>query len=97
MPLSDSFEDAAKLWAQHMAEFIGPMGMMSPSDPAKFAYAVCTNFSYHQQVNAPVLGLAVVYDQVPMFSVNATKCLELTRHAVEEGLKHVGALPPHTL
>jgi hypothetical protein len=96
MPLSDSFEDAAKLWAQHMADFIGPMGM-SPSDPAKFAYAVCSNFSYHQKEGEPVLGLGVVYDKLPMFSVQPTKCFELTRHAVEEGLKQVGSLPPHTL
>jgi hypothetical protein len=96
MPLTDSFEDAAKLWAQHMAEFIGPMGM-SPSEPAKFSYAVCTNFSYHQKECEPVSGLAAVYDKFPMFSVNPTKSLEITRHAVEEGLKQVGSLPPHTL
>jgi hypothetical protein len=95
MPLSDSFEDAAKSWAQDMADFIHPMGM-SPSKPAKFAYAVCTNFSYHQSATEPVLGLAVVYDKFPMFSVKPTMCWELTQKAVEEGLKQVGALPPHT-
>lgn len=96
MPLSHSFESATVSWAQHMADFIGPMGI-NPSEPAKFAYAVCTNFSYHQHENAPVRGLAVVYDKFPMFSVNASMCVELTRHAVEEGLKQVGSLPPHTL
>jgi hypothetical protein len=96
MPLSDSFEDATESWTQHMANFIHPLGM-SPSEPAKFAYAVCTNFSYHRTGAGPVLGLAVVYDKFPMFSVKPTMCWELTQKAVEEGLKQVGTLPPHTL
>jgi hypothetical protein len=96
MPLNDSFDDAAARWAQHMADYIGPMGS-SPSEPAKFAYAVCTNFSYHQKGEEPVFGLAVVYDKIPMFSVSPTKVPELTRHACEEGLKQVGTLPAHTL
>lgn len=96
MPLNQSFEDAAESWAQHMAEYIGPMGS-SPSEPAKFAYAMCTNFSYHQRGDEPVLGLAVVYDKVPMFSVTPTRYPDLTRHACEEGLKQVGALPDHKL
>jgi hypothetical protein len=96
MPLSNSLEDAARLWAQHMANFIHPMGL-SPSEPAKFAYAVCTNFSYHQYGDAPIQGMPIVYDKFPMFSVRPCKVPELARHAVEEGLKQVGSLPPPTL
>lgn len=96
MPLDESFEDAAGRWAQHMADYIGPLGT-SPSEPAKFAYAVCTNFSYHHLGADLVDGIAVVYDKFPMFSVNPAKHLELTRHAVERGLRNVGALPAHTL
>ncbi len=96
MPLSGTFEDAAKMWAEEMAAYIGKMGV-SPSEPAKFAYAICTNLSYHQHANELIDGLPVAYDKLPMFSVTPTKYWEITRHAVEEGLKQVGILPPHTL
>jgi hypothetical protein len=52
MPLNESVEDAGAKWAQHMADYIEPMGV-SPSVPAKFAYAVCTNFSYPHRASEP--------------------------------------------
>jgi hypothetical protein len=69
----------------------------NPFDPAKFAYAVCTNFSYHQRANQTINGVPVIYDKLPIFSVAPTKYWELTRHAIEEGLKQVASLPAHTL
>jgi hypothetical protein len=96
MPLNDSLEDAAFQWGNHMAGQIGAMGI-NTSEPATFAYVACTNFSWHQQLSAAVKGMGVLYEKVPMFSVNPIKNIDSTVYAIEAGLKRVGVPPPHNL
>ena len=95
MPPDSSLAEASASWAGHMRDAIESHGTLS-SDPATFALAVCTNFSWHQRVDETIVGPGIVYSHRPQFSSSAIQN-DLTVHAIEIGLKRVGVLPSHTL
>lgn len=95
MPPPASVAEAECQWVDHMRSSIAECSG-TPSDPAKFSLAVCTNFTWHHSPDEPIARPAVIYELVPSTSVvrikNAT-----TLDAIRVGLHRIASLPPHTL
>jgi hypothetical protein len=52
MPPTNTAEEAERQWGAHMRNAIQPHGQ-DASQPAKFAFVVCTNFTWHHRIHNP--------------------------------------------